>query len=744
MSFQTSIETLVSDLPRSSSAPAKRLLKSALHSPGATSPPAQESAYAKQKKSAHFDEAKLVIEAAIRRATTDPQTFPSTMVSGDSRSRSLPQRPIPRYWTGSLEELRSNLLSDYTQYEDDGDEYSHQRHTIEQFWAPTGEGATRTMEYRSDVADDGASESVTLASNDTASLGEESLLEKDHDDDPSPTEGEPLVETDDDDAGNGMDQTVVLLDDDSTQVDSESPDDVDPGYLTQPDSTEFREHEVHDWSSEIQTMPPIAEEGFPSYEEPIPVSAPQSPRWAYQRRASDTNEIVDRRGRRMTKTDEHRRYNSLTEFCRMKGRVARNLSFVAPKAPPAKPAVTAISVRTADAPRLNTVYSHPAERHRPLSLPKEPIRTAQTVHSDLGVYQMMWEDSPPSSSGSGVTVFHEPAVGIDFIRDEISRGSPIIAPSPMMEKVKTKLTAWNWERDLGGETPEERSGWLPLMDTECRRCSSDRTPSHEQPPNPPNTARSSAKASKAQSPAPESPYEEDEEEELEWPPVEIRVKGILATARPHTAQPTRATTPTNDYLSQPRRHNSLPASPSIPRNLSNLAEEEAHFQSHRDSVEITRGHLKRRQTEGRPNSLLFAARDSFTLAKTKLETRSKPYPMETGYLEIPYRRAASQPHISWNRFGGLSPIPDASPPNASKFSLASAASLVKEHSPGPSPGEAAVEAQQGETRGEGTRAELRAEEEVECSRVDEHENCPICKCNQPRWFEANHARWKKM
>lgn len=179
------------------------------------------------------------------------------------------------------------------------------------------------------------------------------------------------------------------------------------------------------------------------------------------------------------------------------------------------------------------------------------------------------------------------------------------------------------------------------------------------PPVPPNTAQHSAIPSQPQTPSTHCSSEEDESEA----PVEIRVKGVLAdSSKPYSTDHTRAATPIGYFLAPPRS-NSLPASPSIPRQLSNLPFEELQFLSHRDSVEIARGHMRRelldRQHRERPNSLLLATRDSYGLTKNKFDTihPATAAPEAHGYL------TPTIPSIQWTRFGGLSPIADGSPPN---------------------------------------------------------------------------------
>ena len=217
---------------------------------------------------------------------------------------------------------------------------------------------------------------------------------------------------------------------------------------------------------------------------------------------------------------------------------------------------------------------------------------------------------------------------------------------------------------MSGQTPGDNAGRLPLLSTGDHhyRGVSDQSNSQEIPPGPPNTL---ARPSLAQTPSTRTLEDEDDETE---PPIEIRVKRVLAdTPNPHTLDRSRAKAPNAQFLAPPRS-NSLPASPTIPRQLSNLALEELQFQSHRDSVEIVRGHIKREHLDRyhpeRPNSLLLAARDSYSLAKRRLDSGSPtaPTPEQNSNLKL------DVPSIHWTRYGGLSPIADGSPPRDDRWS----------------------------------------------------------------------------
>ncbi|EME41642.1 hypothetical protein DOTSEDRAFT_26788 [Dothistroma septosporum NZE10] len=323
----------------------------------------------------------------------------------------------------------------------------------------------------------------------------------------------------------------------------------------------------------------------------------------------------------------------MTAFCRIRGHL-KAPTFVQ-KAPPASPALTACTVHVSEPPKLDTVYEEATNsfiRHA-------PRQTAQTIQSGYGVYQMLWEEPLIDSAE------HEEACA-----GEENRPAP---PSPRMEKVKIKLAAWK-SKSQAHDDHDGHHRWLPLLDINDRRRhgrSSDPEPGYgnETPAGPANTARgsvrSSAKPSLPQTPANEP---EDDDDSCEGSPLILDVNGILG--RPHTAQPTRSSTPNHDYIGMPRR-SSLPASPSIPRQLSELSTGDLRFRSHRDSVEITHGHLMRYQIEGKMNQHLMNSQDSFVLTKSKLKTR-----------EPAHRASFAGPSVYRVNVGGLSPILDASPP----------------------------------------------------------------------------------
>ncbi|KAI7366110.1 hypothetical protein KC354_g4376 [Hortaea werneckii] len=239
------------------------------------------------------------------------------------------------------------------------------------------------------------------------------------------------------------------------------------------------------------------------------------------------------------------------------------------------------------------------------------------------------------------------------------------------------------------------------------------------------------------------------------------IKPALSRVRSATLLPAPATTTTTtlDYLSFPatvsssrlpgpsllsssilqqqqQQHHHNLANPSFSRHFSNLTpEEEDRFKAHRDSVDIHH----RRLNEDKMTTHLQATRDSFLITKSKYDARLlRP---QTPYLQLQHshQHPSSPTHIQYSRFGGLSPILDASPPSSEATTTATttkqsvkAASISSASRRNPS-GEVPVKV----TVLEGEESE---EDESDSAHPDEHVGCAICAVERPRWFEATHRR----
>ncbi|KAK5128272.1 hypothetical protein LTR85_002939 [Meristemomyces frigidus] len=480
--------------------------------------------------------------------------------------------------------------------------------------------------------------------------------------------------------------------------------------------------EAHDKDVQPQLLPVIGETEVLT-SAPTPRQPPLPPKALNPRRLSDPH-LRGRKGSPVM--GSRRRASSMTDFQKL-----HRLNLYPLKASPAECAVTACTVRAAEQPKVITVYQHPAARYKQDVSDKRPTQTIQTVCSGSSTYQMLWEEPPRSSSDSDMTLFEErvdvPDVnepGGDGPEDSLLAHHISRTPSPM-RKARTKLAAWSWakEQEQGEDDDSETPTSLMGFDEGVRhRLSllSSPTVDFEDPPAPPNTGKTSG-ASSARHSGPQSPYEEEETTEVDHPndddtenercededdadlPIELRFRSTLSRVRSMPAS--------TDYLTVPTPNSwSLPTSPSgaarVPRRLFNLAAEEEHFKSHRDSVDL---YHRRERKEEELNKQLMATRDSFVLAKTKYDTKH-PSAKTAG--------AGGPPVIQYSRFGGLSPIMDASPPESRvQVGLQNMSRLGKE-------------ARRMKVEGEG-------EGEVH---PDEHVGCAIYEVERPRWFEANCKR----
>ena len=380
-----------------------------------------------------------------------------------------------------------------------------------------------------------------------------------------------------------------------------------------------------------------------------------------------------------------RRRASMTDLSNIKSRL--RLPFVSAKATPAGCAVTACSVRPSESPKYNTVYELPDIRNKPSDPGKSPMKTAQTVQSISGTFQMLWEEPAESSTSSDLTLLDSSTVYPELLVTEddftISR-----APSPM-SKVKTKLAAWSWARENNLVNENGRPKFislLPLDDDNSHVLSTSHTPRTEDPLSPPNTERPSG-ASSAKDSAPQSPpagTQDDEGDE----PVELKVRAIIS--RPSTPYPRRSASEHLDlpvpqsYLTAYMHNNKL-----IARQLSNL--EDVHLKTHRDSTEL----LHRRENEEKMNQHLTQARNSVALAHSKCGTR--------------HMKSSSDPRHQWIRSEGPPPILDDSPADA-RIQVSFKAMAEAERAPAPVAG--AIEADE--------------------AHPDEHVGCPIYEVERPR------------
>ncbi|KAF7195442.1 hypothetical protein HII31_03334 [Pseudocercospora fuligena] len=367
------------------------------------------------------------------------------------------EQPLPRTWSGVSD---NPWPHESFQYDNGHDEHAHQREAIDKFYSSMDRRPSLTGD-----SEDDEDEALLQSAASRANIVEEQDDASNCEDWDEDFKGSARTISDDEEAHNSSDKdeegndvyleepgpqrlpefiaerhiTSDVAEDEAESPSSKSDMDGEDVVCTTRSTTS---------SGETWETPPIckAPDDAPTCDETeyIPCGSQPMVEPGPIRRASCTEAEKPKRGRRMTKTDDHRRYSSLTELCRMKSRI-RSPSYAAPKASPARPAVTAISVHSTDSSRLTTVQEHPAK----------PQRTAQTVHSDLGLYQMVWEEPPLSRNSSVATTYTDPDSGVEFILyDENDPG----ATTPMIDHVKTKLTAWNWSREVMENSSEDRLG----------------------------------------------------------------------------------------------------------------------------------------------------------------------------------------------------------------------------------------------------------------------------------------------
>lgn len=681
--------------PRSASVSAARPLKSALaRSPPSNSPPStSEPDTPRQRKSARFADESLDLDANVRRAGTDPWSMPTSPVTVlDLQRLSAPPKTAPRPYTERQDELFA--VSPWIPDEDENvfdrtvgvvEGFAQEQRVNEQLGLD--EAATES-------AEDASSEDNTEEGSETDTLNPSPRRDQ-HDNlfEIETIAMQPLIT--DEDALTG--ETVSLLSPESKANQITGDQEIE---------NDMAEHKIQEWSGEVTEMPPIDEDQASEASDNIESQIIQQD----QRRSSYSHPHTSSE----TAHTGLRRTSSMTQAARVKGKL-KVPAFIALKASPASPAFTACSIRIAEPPRLNTVFENQTDRYRTPER-RDSRQFAHTVQSDHGTYQMLWEEPDPSNAARAVTLLLNPGVDMYVSDDQATLHASLPYGSIPLDKVRTKLAAWNWEKEVADDSGDDRSQWLPLLpltDSEerRRRWLADHSPGTENPPAPPNTGRSSARHSDQHTPAQEGDDDSSDS------PIEINVRGRSSKSAQATPIPIPSST---DYLTVPRRRSSLPPSPSMTRELWSLGGEDVRFRSHRDSVEITAGHLRRRELEGKINQeLMTGHKDSFILTKSKFESK---YAAK--------RPAHAMMGSSWNRFGGLSPIQDMSPPGSvgsqerewwgSMDEAVVLTSARPELEAGPAPSQRVAE-----------------EEEGERVHPDEHQECPICDEHRPRWFEAN-------
>lgn len=279
---------------------------------------------------------------------------------------------------------------------------------------------------------------------------------------------------------------------------------------------------------------------------------------------------------------------------------------------------------------------------------KSSMRTAQSVRSNGGTFECVWEEAP-----SGINTQSNSSV-------ELSDDASVIRTPPLsvrsgdkanvaLDKVTTKLAGWSW---ANGKLQED----LACRDSTRHSCSEDtvrprfvRT-GEEEVLGPPNTQHASESSSDTRSKH-HSRRSSNDAEIDSLPSTSSSPALMMAPPPPLIREPSHLTVPATrvfSFVPIPDPQVSL-----LTKQLSNLAAEDVTFQRHRDSVDLARQRLPASLGD-RVNPQLTSTRDSIVLARTRFE-------------KYPKSMLVVEPATGRQTFGGLSPIMDASPPDVQGF-----------------------------------------------------------------------------
>jgi len=245
----------------------------------------------------------------------------------------------------------------------------------------------------------------------------------------------------------------------------------------------------------------------------------------------------------------------------------------------------------------------PATSLSPCSDADAPMQETTVFNTDYGYIQALWTDHP-SATSSCITLLEGHA-------------------NSKIDKVKIKLASWKWLKDNNVLDADGRPAWLGLLSFEARDAevnSTTHTPCSEGPFAPPNTERASGPSSGRHSAA--RSLVDDDDQQDEDPSDELENMSELETARPASteaapaAQESCSMSALQRSLDVPRLSPKPKYKTRVPRQLSNLALEEAHFRTHRDSVQLLR---HKEELEERLNASLLHSQDSMILTRCKYD-----------------------------------------------------------------------------------------------------------------------------
>jgi hypothetical protein len=294
-----------------------------------------------------------------------------------------------------------------------------------------------------------------------------------------------------------------------------------------------------------------------------------------------------------------------------------------------------------------------------------------------------------------------------------------IPPSPLLERVKTKLTAWSWEMEKAQDADEQSAARfhpraLPFIQARSR------SPSEglEVPSPPPNTERHSGQSSCRHSTQRTSAAEEEltvaerdalralgsgtpemEDTDLEDEEEEDEADLLIPQLKPKVDSLYQETNtkPGVSALDRPSMWPPRTSCPALPA--------ETHFQSHRNSVELARDRRHTQEMAGKLNQSLMNVRDSFVITKSKLSGR---YPVTSPSSSSNLHRLKQHPPLQ-------SPGLSLRSQNLSPFlAMNSSAAANPVEPPRPLP-----------------------------PTLQEHGDCPICEVDRPEWIRARRMDTEK-
>lgn len=282
--------------------------------------------------------------------------------------------------------------------------------------------------------------------------------------------------------------------------------------------------------------------------------------------------------------------------------------------------------------------------------------TVQVVESRNGVFEVVWDDSGSDESDEDQP---EPSRSQFFqeSESEYSRTDASTGPSLAgLHRVNSKLANWSWNDDSDeGRNRAGRCRFRPEVQVFPDELSPDSEVAHLDLHAPPSSKLPSEHPSRDASQLPNSRRLDSNLAVIEDDPghSDFTITCLEEINEDHeTGQTSLATVPgpyVDNKSGQVAANSRRRQLSNLVRRLSNLPEKDEYFKSHRDSLILSRKQLY--------HPLPSKHRDSVAVAKERL--RRKLHRSPTAPKTI---RAKPTQQV---RFGGLSPIMDASPPTTS-------------------------------------------------------------------------------